>query len=896
MNLPFLRSISCLLLLTTILEAAEPTFHGKTFAEWKVQVGKGTSQERGRAAMALGLGPFGKDSIPVLLKALNEKDAHVRHCVVTALGEIGPAAKEAGPLLARMLGTKAEDEALCIALGRIGLDAEPNILDIFSEKGVSVWNMSNAFSGGVPDSLPIVARGLVHESRHVRFAADNVCSSPERVSAALVTAIIAALKEQKNAEGRDSAIRCLGLMGPRAEAAIPLLTSLLEHQAEAGEAGAALGRIGKPALPVLRRILDSGPPAARQGVLRGLHPDWEGALPLVLARLDDTNEATRNAAWFSLENFALDLGPHLPRLVKHRNDPDPVISTTVYQVLACLRPRTDETVHLLALGLLDEAAVNRDQVDVLLSQLPEIPDVAAVVLIRALKDRREFIRLRAVKLLAFSRAGNLLVLRALREALDDVEPIVRMEAAQSLGHLGPAVRRFHMSHPQTTVECVVPALQARLRDNNDTVRLCVASALCQIGYSTEAAIAEIARRLADPPEMLAPDLPLIITSYHVPLHPRAAAIESLRRSGSRGAIAVPLLVKGLQHEHAWVRGLACESLGALGAVARPAVPALARLLVDSDSYCRRTAIKALATIGHEAIPILLRALEGKETALKLEICEWARGTQPTTRPLIPAVERLVFEPDGEVRELAIAFLLNAGAQGEPLKKGLVRLLEATSEGEREWACEGLGKFGARAAGTIPQLKLRLLDSSREVRIQAAHTLACVDSQGKKVLLSLLELLKERDATIRRAAVAALGHLGPVAKRVLPQIQTALKDSSEEVRLEAALSLWRITGKKDESMLTLKNLYRDGRGGKRVEALKAMRQIEKRRDQLDMLMRLLADEDDTTRGLAETYAESLEPEVSELVPAVRALTGHRAYGVRRTAYNLLDSLAAKKENQ
>jgi hypothetical protein len=128
--------------LTGIVAAAEPTFHGKTFAEWNAQLGKGTSQERGRAAMALGLGPFGKEAVPDLIKALEDRDEHVRHCAVAALSEVGPDAKEAMPVLAVLLGR--EKDALEDRVSIVGLWARRRYGDTTETSlffGILRWRM-----------------------------------------------------------------------------------------------------------------------------------------------------------------------------------------------------------------------------------------------------------------------------------------------------------------------------------------------------------------------------------------------------------------------------------------------------------------------------------------------------------------------------------------------------------------------------------------------------------------------------------------------------------------------------------------------------------------------------------------------------------------------------------
>src|SRR5262245_41033152 len=117
------RFLLALLPLVVVAHAVadEPTFHGRTLAEWQARLRKGTSLERGRAATALGLGPFGKKAVPPLLEALQEKDSHLRRCVFIALGNLGPDAEAALPTLARHLNDKEEEHLspVCDVLAKI---------------------------------------------------------------------------------------------------------------------------------------------------------------------------------------------------------------------------------------------------------------------------------------------------------------------------------------------------------------------------------------------------------------------------------------------------------------------------------------------------------------------------------------------------------------------------------------------------------------------------------------------------------------------------------------------------------------------------------------------------------------------------------------------------------
>jgi HEAT repeat protein len=882
------------------VRSADPprTFHGKTFAEWTEQLGKGTPQERGRAAMALGLGPFGKQAVPVLIKALDDREAQVRHRVITALGELGLVAKEAIPNLAALLDNESDHAALCLALARMGTDAGPVLFETLKGKQVRGGYVSRVCADMGAAAVPLLEKALKGDADDRRLAVWWLLDiSP--LSAPAVPALLAALEREQDRSCRHDILCCFRWIGPKAQAAIPALVKLLDDEIESGHATEVLLAIGKPSLPPLYQALEKGSAVARLEVLKRLRPELEGALPLVLARLTDRHPETRQAAATTLAYFAVDLQEHLPLLYKCLDDANPQVRGGVLRAIASIRPQSEETSRLVALGLLDPSIDVRSWAETCLCGTVELSGAATAVLVRASKDRREEVRERAARCFGWADPNDPKVIESLLSATVDPEPAVRLAAVQTIGYLGEATRRFRRASTITAVEAIVPALRARLGDPDEMVRLCAASAMCQVGYPTDAAIRQIAAILAEPPDSLGEaDLPVIVSSYREtklpPLSSRAAARSCLAGNGQRAAVALPSLLKGLKHAEPWVRTLAATTLGEMGSAARPAIPALAALIEDADGICQRAVIAALAKIGHEGIPILVRALEGKNTRLKSAICRGVTHLLGDPQLLISAVERLLFDPDEGLCDSAFYFLTEMENRGRPLKKALLRRLENESEHVRGSACYQLAQFGSEAATALPTVKLLLLDPSPWVRSQAVSALAAFDPRGKEVLPSLLESLTDRNADVRIAALTALGQLGPSAKAALSRVQAAQKDSSHKARLEAALSLWRISGQKEEALQTLRVVYREAKGTTRVEAVGYMRLIEKHREQLDMLVHLLQDDDQDTRLHALHNLASLEGEAANIMPALRALTKHRVHAVREAALDLLDSLAEKSK--
>lgn len=79
------------------LQAQEPRYEGRTFAEWQGDLKDLSPEVRMRAVEALGY--FGPRAVPALIQALKDDTAKVRREAAAALGKIGPAAKDAVPAL-----------------------------------------------------------------------------------------------------------------------------------------------------------------------------------------------------------------------------------------------------------------------------------------------------------------------------------------------------------------------------------------------------------------------------------------------------------------------------------------------------------------------------------------------------------------------------------------------------------------------------------------------------------------------------------------------------------------------------------------------------------------------------------------------------------------------------
>jgi hypothetical protein len=187
-------------------------------------------------------------------------------------------------------------------------------------------------------------------------------------------------------------------------------------------------------------------------------------------------------------------------------------------------------------------------------------------LLKDLKAPVESDRMRAARALGDESAAAGEALAALVEAGRDASPVVRCEAALSLGRLDPSGQSSD------------PALRELLGDKAASVRVCAGSALAKRGASL--GVLALVKELegVDP----------------------ATRLQAARRLGDLGpgaALATSTLAKQLRADKERENRMAyLKTLGQIGAGARAAVPAIAELSGDPDMGLRVQANMVLAQI------------------------------------------------------------------------------------------------------------------------------------------------------------------------------------------------------------------------------------------------------------------------------------------------------------
>ena len=132
---------------------------------------------------------------------------------------------------------------------------------------------------------------------------------------------------------------------------------------------------------------------------------------------------------------------------------------------------------------------------------------------------------------------------------------------------------------------------------------------------------------------------------------------------------------------------------------------------------------------------------------------------------------------------------------------LIELLDETGPdadtAPQLWAIRALGLFGPAAGDATPHLVAILNDDRAPllVRLSAVETLSQIGSRHPQAIAALIDRVQATPDTrdnheLRRAAIEALGFVGPAANSAMPLLLRALDDPNENVRLAAAATLGR----------------------------------------------------------------------------------------------------------
>jgi HEAT repeat protein len=445
---------------------------------------------------------------------------------------------------------------------------------------------------------------------------------------------------------------------------------------------------------------------------------WPDVAERVEHDLSAADPATRRAAARDLATLGANRGA--PLALRALVDPDAEVRLAAAD--AAIRLRAAGATDVVA-GWLNapDARLRRKACEVARA----LPSPRAVApLARTLGDPDADVRLGAADALGHQASGD--AVPPLLGRLDDPAPAVRIQIVASLARLGDA-------------RAVVP-LVGKVQDSSPEVREAVARALGDLGDARASSALVLALRDAN-------------------ADVRRDTLAALGRM--RAADSVDAIAPFVQDRAPSLR------MAAIAALGRISSPDAVRILVaalgsgdDSGATLERTPVRdALVAAGPAAVPPVRAVLAGSPSAAAATSAAWVLGelhARGEAASIVAAMRRGTLPTAAALHALAGA--------GNPAEVPVV--LEFVADPSPVVRGEAIGAAAAlldpnRPDGRAVEPLAAVLRDARPSAAERARVARLLGRTGAPRAAPLLvELLRARDATLRLAAIDALGTLGP----------------------------------------------------------------------------------------------------------------------------------------
>jgi HEAT repeat protein len=641
-------------------------------------------------------------------------------------------------------------------------------------------------------------------------------------------------------ETRRKAAGVLGWIGQ--EAISPLVEALRDRDSTVRErAAASLGELGLEALPALMLTLQSNDSVARAGAVHALSHVGVDASPALFQLLRESSvpEAVKE----DVLNILCSTGSaSIPHLLDAMNEPK-----TRFQALTVIRKLGTESVP----GLLEcfESAGRGEPALEALVQLgaPGLPR-----LIQALSHESLTVRKASALTLGKLKSVAASAVSDLRKAYRDHDPGLRaiiLLAFQSLKDQGRSA---------------FPEITRALKDKDDLVRFCGASAALHVRGSPPDLMGYLERSVNDP-----------CTAVR-----HAATLAILKRQPKQQALLMAKLIDALEKPSAakknWASRLASDWDQHVGL----ALPFVTQNFEAELRSLSKQASRFFSRIEAKTIPLLFEQFE-KSSAKKQELLrESLHKLGPQTIPaLIDA-----FKEDSPVNGICVEVFEKLGDAALPALKRAYK--DASQNNDEERCLTVVRAYSVVGGRSLSELLAALVDKNERIRRSAADALGSFKGDSSHALPLLIKALRDKVAAVRRTAAKALGAMGDSA---LPALKQALLHRDRRMRQGAIYALKKLDPSGQIALIALEETLSDPRWYIRRSALLALGRLKGRASPLvARLVPFLDDRDARIRLAAAEALAQIAPQraVSALNLLMEAL-GNAA--IRKQASEALEKM-------
>jgi len=541
--------------------------------------------------------------LPVLLELIKDRKAgFVRVRAAELLARMGPKAKEALPLLIEEVKSKAPPNPLPLQdlMAVIGKDGMLPLLEIVQGNDLGASQSAGTLLAALGEEpVQHLLKLTKHSNANVRNVAVRVIGMIGRASSDAVPTLIAMVQTEKDDIARATLLRALGDIGPKAEAAVPVLLTALKHKQSLIRQAAfdSLWRIGmdaKTLLPVLDDLTkDSDPYVRGRSVEWRLRQDGDKkkAVEACVKMLSDKpfryHALDNLLRWFdnrgeSNGELALLYQNAVPNLTEALQDTNPSVRRLAADCIARLGPSAKTALPALTASLSDK------DLNVRLATAEAIRQLRGdgkVVVDAVLKD------LQASDIGTATRAHNAIA-RFGKEAKSAAMKLREQLNGRSLDHRILAADTLAAVDPNQRETCIHVLLEALSSKTWSRIR--AAQALCKVDGVK--------------PRYLDVFIVALTDTDHGIRQQAVFAIADLASSGKGAANALSLL---RNDEVPYVRLHAARALWKVGSLGNAMDALIAALKDGSSMEGRRMAAEFLGEMGSDAkdaVPVLLIAL------------------------------------------------------------------------------------------------------------------------------------------------------------------------------------------------------------------------------------------------------------------------------------------------